>query len=246
MSFPAELDRIIEDFSYPLIFVTVSGAHLYGFESPDSDYDLRGCHVLPLRTVLGLREPKETEEFLGPDAGLELDLVSHDIRKFCRLLVKPNGYVLEQLTSPLVLRSSPAHQDMLELVPELITRHHAHHYHGFARNQWKLFAKEPRVKALLYIYRVLLTGIHLMKTGKVEASLPKLLEIYPQEGLQEWIEAKRSGAEKQLAGEHLIQEQEPRYQSLLAELECARDGSHLPERPGAIGELNEILVSVRI
>jgi len=30
---------------FPLLFATVSGAHLYGFPSPDSDYDLRGAHV---------------------------------------------------------------------------------------------------------------------------------------------------------------------------------------------------------
>jgi uncharacterized protein len=35
---------------YPLLFVTMSGAHLYGFESADSDYDLRGAHVTPVRT----------------------------------------------------------------------------------------------------------------------------------------------------------------------------------------------------
>ena len=35
-------------------FVTVSGAHLYGFPSPDSDFDLRGVHVLPVRDVVGL------------------------------------------------------------------------------------------------------------------------------------------------------------------------------------------------
>ena len=38
---------------YPLLFVTISGAHLYGFPSPDSDYDLRGVHVLPVREVVG-------------------------------------------------------------------------------------------------------------------------------------------------------------------------------------------------
>jgi uncharacterized protein len=27
---------------YPLLFATISGAHLYGFPSPDSDFDLRG------------------------------------------------------------------------------------------------------------------------------------------------------------------------------------------------------------
>lgn len=37
---------------YPLLFATVSGAHLYGFPSPDSDFDLRGVHVLPPREVI--------------------------------------------------------------------------------------------------------------------------------------------------------------------------------------------------
>lgn len=27
---------------YRLLFATISGAHLYGFPSPDSDFDLRG------------------------------------------------------------------------------------------------------------------------------------------------------------------------------------------------------------
>jgi len=39
-----------------ILFATVSGAHLYGFESPDSDIDLRGASVLPLRRVLGLHD----------------------------------------------------------------------------------------------------------------------------------------------------------------------------------------------
>lgn len=34
---------------YPLVFATVSGAHLSGFPSPDSNFDLRGAHVLPAR-----------------------------------------------------------------------------------------------------------------------------------------------------------------------------------------------------
>ncbi|MDJ0688801.1 MAG: nucleotidyltransferase domain-containing protein [Xenococcaceae cyanobacterium MO_188.B32] len=34
--------KIINSQPYPLLFATISGAHLYGFPSPDSDYDLRG------------------------------------------------------------------------------------------------------------------------------------------------------------------------------------------------------------
>ena len=39
---------------YPLLFATISGAHLYGFPSLNSDWDLRGVHILPAERVLGL------------------------------------------------------------------------------------------------------------------------------------------------------------------------------------------------
>lgn len=42
------------------IFATISGAHLYGFASPDSDVDLRGAFMLPAREMLGLHPPSET------------------------------------------------------------------------------------------------------------------------------------------------------------------------------------------
>jgi uncharacterized protein len=73
---------------YPLLFVTVSGAHLYGFPSPDSDYDLRGVHLLPIREVVGLDPGRETVESSGIDDGLEIDLVTHDVRKFFGLLLR--------------------------------------------------------------------------------------------------------------------------------------------------------------
>ena len=52
--------RQVELHPYPLLFVTISGAHLYGFPSPDSDFDLHGVHVLPVREVVGLDTGPET------------------------------------------------------------------------------------------------------------------------------------------------------------------------------------------
>ncbi len=40
------LHRIVDSQPFPLLFATISGAHLYGFPSPDSDFDLRGAHGL--------------------------------------------------------------------------------------------------------------------------------------------------------------------------------------------------------
>ena len=39
------------------LFWTVSGSHLYGFSSTDSDVDLRGCFAAPLRALIGLKAP---------------------------------------------------------------------------------------------------------------------------------------------------------------------------------------------
>jgi predicted nucleotidyltransferase len=100
----------------------VSGAHLYGFPSADSDYDLRGVHVLPPAQVMGLDVKDETIERSAMVEGLELDLVKHDARKFFLLLLKKNGYVLEQLLSPLVVATSAWHEELKALAPACITR----------------------------------------------------------------------------------------------------------------------------
>lgn len=101
------LHRIVAPQPHPLLFATISGAHLYGIPSPDSDFDLRGAHVLPMERVVGLEVRDETVEDSRVIGGLEMDIVSHDVRKFFGLLLKRNGCVLEQLFSPLIVHATP-------------------------------------------------------------------------------------------------------------------------------------------
>jgi predicted nucleotidyltransferase len=127
------LHAVVAAQPFPLLFVTVSGAHLYGFPSPDSDYDLRGVHLLPARDVLGLHALKDTIDSTGVRDGLEIDLVTHDAGKFFGLLLKKNGYVLEQLLSPIVLHATPEHAELADIALRgCVTRFHAYHYLGFA------------------------------------------------------------------------------------------------------------------
>src|SRR5437016_4688548 len=198
MTIDPRLKRIVAAQPYPLMFVTISGAHLYGFPSPDSDFDLRGVHLLPLEEVVGLKTGQETVEKSGVHDGLEIDLVTHDARKFFGLLLKKNGYVLEQVLSPLVVHTTPEHAELKEIARRCVTRHHAHHYLGFAETQWRLSQKEdpPHVKPLLYVYRVLLTGIHLMRTGEVQANLGLLNEEFKLPYLPDLIGRKVGGTEK--------------------------------------------------
>lgn len=239
---------VVEKHPYPLIFATVSGAHLYGFASEDSDYDLRGIHVLPAREVVGLLDLRETVQSEGIVEGVEIDLVTHDAIKFLRLMLKRNGYVLEQLLSPLVIATSSTHEELIALAPRCITRHHAHHYLGFADTQWNLFQKEnpPRVKPLLYVFRVLLTGIHLMQTGVVEANLPRLNAHFRLSYIDDLIGRKIGGKEKELLtdGDGAFFRSE--YIRLVRSLEQAYADTSLPDAPSALLDLNDVLVRVRL
>ena len=234
---------------YGLLFATISGAHLYGFPSADSDFDLRGVHLLPPDKLLGLEVTDETlthEQIIG---GLEVDLVTHDARKFFRLLLKKNGYVLEQIFSPLVVHAMQGQFDTLrDIARRCVTRHHAHHYKGFAENQWKLFEKESprRIKPLLYVYRVLLTGIHLMNTGEVEANLVTLNDAeFHLRHIEELVARKRAGAEQVTLADDDVAFHEGEFHRLLAELEAAAGRSPLPEMPAGRADLNILLLSLR-
>jgi predicted nucleotidyltransferase len=240
--------RQVEGHPYPLLFATISGAHLYGFPSPDSDFDLRGVHLLPLKEVVGLKTGHETVEKSGIHDGLEIDLVTHDARKFFGLLLKKNGHVLEQVLSPLIVYTTPEHAELREIAKNCITRHHAHHYLGFAETQWRLFQKEdpPHVKPLLYVYRVLLTGIHLMTTGEVQANLGRLNESFKLPYIPELIERKVAGTEKGRLEQADVGFHQREYERLRADLDQAHQESKLPDAPSGTVALDELLVRIRL
>jgi uncharacterized protein len=235
---------------YPLLFASLSGAHLYGFPSPDSDFDLRGVHVLPLREVVGLQRGPDTIERLDQEHGLDLDLVTHDVAKFARLMRQPNGYVLEQLLSPLVVATTPAHAELRALGRRCATRLHVRHYLGFARSQWRLFESEspPRVKPLLYVYRVLRTGLHLLRTGEVQADLAALDADAPLAGVAELIAHKRAGAEQGTLDPRAVPFHRAAYERLMTELHDAPTFSPLPATlpPAVERELHDFLVRTRL
>jgi uncharacterized protein len=248
MNIDARLTQIAANQPYPLFFATISGAHLYGFPSPDSDYDLRGVHILPINEVVGLNEKQETIQVSKIQDGLELDLVTHDIAKFFGMLLQRNGYVLEQLYSPLIVHSTPEHEELKEIAKGCITCHHAHHYLGFSKTQWRLFEKETphRVKPLLYVYRVLLTGIHLMQTGEIEANLVHLNELFCLPYLPELIARKLAGPEKSVLDDTDLEFHRVEFERLTLRLEETMQSSKLPEAPTTRDAVNNLLVRIRL
>ncbi|KUN84363.1 nucleotidyltransferase [Streptomyces bungoensis] len=240
-----DLTPVISEQPDPLLFATVSGAHLYGFPSQDSDLDLRGAHLLPVADLVGLREPEETRSRAWVRFGVEMDLVTHDVRKFVRLMLRRNGYVLEQLLSPLVAHTTEEHRELAALAPGVLTSHHAHHYRGFAVTQWRLFEKTGELKPLLYTFRVLLTGIHLMRSGEVQAHLPTLLDqVDAPSYLPELIAAKAEREHGPADVGHARVAADVEH--LHTVLDDAQSASPLPDAHTAHDALHDFVVRVRL
>jgi hypothetical protein len=61
------------------LVVYLSGAHAYGFPSPDSDVDLKAVHVAPTRALVGVGRPRLAHDVTTTRQGVELDYTSNGV-----------------------------------------------------------------------------------------------------------------------------------------------------------------------
>jgi predicted nucleotidyltransferase len=232
--------------SYPLIFATITGSHAFGYASPLSDYDVHGVHLLSLQQVIGFTLPGETVEFKASIGNTtEVDIATHDLKKFLLLLLKGNGNILEVLYSPLVVTTSPLHGELKELGKGCITKMCAAHYKGMAHNQQRRMQAND-VKKLLHTYRCLLMGIHLMRTGELEMNVPILAEVYEERQVLDIIEYKLSGMDGLDHGEmnwHFCT-----IEKLYEQLDRYAEASTLPDKASPVTrcDLEDLLIRVRM
>ncbi len=231
------------------VFVTISGAHLYGFPSKNSDVDLRGCHILPVSAIIGLKNAEET--FQSTHAIVdetEVDCVSHDLRKYLKLLMNKNGYVLEQIFSPLVVYDSGHLEELKTLAAGAMTRHVVHHYKGFFRTQEKLVLKDPlpTAKAVLYLFRVAMTALHLLRTGVVVANILELNEEFRLPFVNDLVARKIFGEEKGRLEAHEFANLMDAAKQLEAQFDQAAESSKLPNEVMNYPALDEFLRRLRV
>lgn len=215
----------------PFIFYTLSGAHLYGFPSSDSDYDIRGCHILDKREVCGISIPKDVIERMEG----EIDFVSFDIRKELGLILQNNSNVLEHVFArPLV--SGPAFPALKKIAGHSLSRAVYNPYHGLAFHNWKNRAesKNPTgnggsVKQYLYIMRSLMAGIVALDSGRIEPNIHELNRHFRYSLVDEFVRIKMEGSEHGLV-EH-SEDADILITQLFCDLDVARENSPLPEKP---------------
>ena len=238
--------ELLADHPHPLLFASVWGSKLYGFDTTCSDRDVRGAHVIPAEMILGLDEPKPSIVRTGERAR-RIEISTHDVRKYFAMLLNHNGNVLEEIFSPLIILTSQSHLELQEVAAGCLTRRHASHYKGMARQAIKALGREerPGVKQALHMYRALLTGIRLMRTGDLEPHLPTLnLDV----GLEhvDWLLARRRYEEPPaVMGQHEVLRCRLEGERLIGQLEEAAERSVLPREPAGRAGLNDLLIRLR-
>ncbi len=116
---------------FPLFYVE-SGSRLWGFESPDSDYDIRGFHLQSRDQYL---DYQSYPDVITVSKGL-FDFVSFDLDKLFQLLSKSNPSCLEWLRAHMIyLNQFPDFENFTHDIMECIDfRALYHHYLSLANN----------------------------------------------------------------------------------------------------------------
>lgn len=229
------------------LVVYLSGAHAYGFPSPDSDLDLKAVHSESTRRLLGLAPPPGHAARLETIRGVEVDYTSNEIGGVLAGVLGGNGNYIERLLGALVLVETPVLAELRPLVRRALSRRVHRHYRGFASQQRAAFdgADSPTAKKLLYVLRTALTGSHLLETGELVTDVTCLLDRHDLADARELVEMKRAGERAPLPP-GVVQRWRGRLDGLFEGIDRARDRSPLPEEPANFAEVEDWLVVHRL
>ncbi len=228
------------------IVVALSGAHAYGFPSPDSDLDLKAIHVAPTRSLVGLSSLPAHGSRVEVLEGVEIDYTSNEIGPVLTGILKGNGNFAERVLGALQPVVSPELDGLRPLVQGALSRRLHAHYLGFARSQEHALEEPGKAtaKKVLYVLRTSLTGAHALTCGRIETDVTRLLDDYGFGDARELIVLKRSGERAALPADYLTR-WKARLAAAFVKLDDARERSPLPEAPGNTSDIEEWLISLR-
>lgn len=229
------------------VVVSLSGAHAYGFPSPDSDVDVKAVHLGPTAELLGFPRATKGAERLEVVAGVEVDYSSNELGGVLLGVMKGNGNYLERFLSGFVLASTPLADELAGLVHQTLSRNVARHYAGFASQQRHAWEESGRtsVKKLLYVLRTLLTGMHLLRHGAMETDVRVLFPAWGLSEALELVREKQRGERAELPVK-LAVEWAGRLDGLFAQLAEEEVASVLPAEARGGEALEAALVQARL
>jgi hypothetical protein len=140
-----------------ILYACESGSRAWGFESPDSDYDVRFLYARPVAEYLRLTPSRDVIEIPIHDA---LDISGWDVLKACRLLRRSSPHLLEWLGSPTVyVEDGPFAKGLRSIARKYFSRRACcEHYLNMAENNFRKYVLERALvirKKYLYVLRPL-------------------------------------------------------------------------------------------
>ena len=183
-----------------ILLAIESGSRAWGFESKDSDYDVRFIYVRRPEDYIRLYPMRDVIEWQLDEV---YDISGWDLQKALRLMHDSNPSVHEWCSSGIVYRSSEEAGRIRELSEELfIPKKALYHYVSMAGKNYNKYLSddEIKVKKYFYVLRSLLAARWVADKGTVppirfddlaEAGLPE--ELRPV--VEELIRLKRNAEE---------------------------------------------------
>jgi len=197
-----ELSRIEKTEDVTVLYACESGSRAWGFESADSDYDVRFIY---LRRTLQYLTLDRGRDFIEKPADNGIDLSGWDLIKALELFRKSNPPLLEWIQSPIIYRSTSS---LIERLKALLFQYYSpkacmYHYLHMADGNFREYLKGAEVwtKKYFYVLRPVLACLWIERgIGVVPTEFHKLFEaIVTDKELKneicELLAAKKAGQE---------------------------------------------------
>lgn len=133
-----------------ILFAVESGSRAWGFQSADSDYDVRFVYVRPQKDYLRLDRVRDVIELPLDDV---FDINGWDLDKTLRLLYKSNPTLFEWLSSPIVYMQTNFMHELKQIVNRYFSsKRGLYHYLSMAKGNYREFLRGDIVKVKKYFY----------------------------------------------------------------------------------------------
>lgn len=201
-----KLNEIEQKEHVKIIYAVESGSRAWGFESTDSDYDVRFIYVRDKKEYLCLDEKSDVIQLPIDEV---FDISGWDIKKALKLLYKSNPSLLEWFASPIVYKETIEASYIREVIPFYFSQKKLYcHYQRMAKTSLKYMNNEKvPVKKYLYILRCILSSQYIVNYKKqppieierlIECELPNEL----REDMNRLLMIKKHSKEQQYV-EHI-------------------------------------------
>lgn len=230
-----------------LLNAYISGSHLYGWNSKDSDMDIRGCYVLRKEKFLGLSTPKDFFE-IKDVAGQDMSFF--EIKKLAGLAITGNCNILEEFSAKQIYKTA----DFLkfqQLVNNAFGKKGLYNsYKGLATYNYKKFVLQGKntVKKYLYVLRGLMAGIYVLQTGQMQPNVEELNKRFKISEVAKLLEIKRNGLEQEPLRDVETSKLDELITGLFTDLDAAYLKSRIPETPEdeEVAEIDKFIIDLRL